>query len=93
MNMNMIYKANNSLVDVRPPESGKYTKEQLEAFVGGLFRIYFLNDQKILVAKVYALCEPARLNILATCLTARAGYREIILGDALVCSREHYNIE
>lgn len=91
MDMDLLYKANNSLVDVRPPESGKYTKEQLEQLVNGPFRIYFINDNRILVAKIYALFEPARLNILATSLTARAGYREIILGDALVCSREHYD--
>lgn len=93
MDMDMIYKANNSLVDVRPPESGKYTKEQLERIVEGPFRLYFLNDQRILVARVFSLYEPAKLNLLATCLTARAGYREVIVGDVLVCPRERYELE
>lgn len=89
MDMDLIYKANNSLVDVRPPESGKYTKEQLEQIVDGPFRLYFLNDQKIMVAKAYSGYDTGRLNLLATVLAARAGYKRIVMGDALVCSREH----
>ena len=89
MDMDMIYKANNSLVDVRPPESGKYTKEQLELIVEGPFKLYLLSDTRIMVARVFSYCETARLNLIATCLTARAGYREIIMGNALVCHKEH----
>lgn len=85
----MIYKANNSLVDVRPPENGRYSKEQLEQIVEGPFRLYFINDKITLVARVYSPFDTARLNLLATLLTARAGYREIIMGNALVCRREH----
>ena len=89
MDMDLIYKANNSLVDIRPPQDGKYTKEQLEQIFNGPFRIYFLSDTRILVARVYSCFDTARLNLLATCLTARAGYKEIVMGNALVCHREH----
>ena len=89
MDMDMIYKADNSLVDLTPPENGKYTKTQLELFVEGPFRFYNLSDTRVMVARVYSCFDAPRLNLLATLLTARAGYTEIIMGNALVCRREH----
>ena len=75
--------------DVEPQNGEDFKLEELQAYVGGLIEIVYLNDELIMVLNEEGMLHNLPVNPLATAIfqehTGRADY---ILGNVLVCGND-----
>ena len=87
--INMLFKANDTVIDYLP-QGGKFTKPELEEAVGGDFSlIASANGEQLFVVNNRKQTEAASANKQANYLYRRLVNGDLVLkGDVLLCHRE-----
>ena len=81
----ILYKTDGKQQVVAPSNGTDFSLEEFQGFVGGYIEIVRFSNSRVMVVneegKIYSLPQ----NVLATEIIQRAGRRDIIVGNALVC--------
>lgn len=89
----LIETGRNEYVAIAPDVGNKFTADECRAAVGGKYRIYHLNDGRLLLVNENGVLDPLPCNEFATYLVVRIGTREtldIIYGPALILEPESF---
>lgn len=81
-----IYKADGSIIDVKPNNGTDFSLEELQEIVGGYIEIVGLMDNEIMVINEEGKLIDLPLNETATHMYQEVdGFYDYIVGDVLVC--------
>jgi hypothetical protein len=81
-----IYKADGSIIDVKPNNGTDFSLEELQEIVGGFIEIVSLMDNEIMVINEEGKLIDLPFNETATQMYQEVdGFYDCIAGDVLVC--------
>jgi hypothetical protein len=81
-----IYKADGSIIDVKPNNGTDFSLEELQEIVGGFIEIVSLMDNEIMVINEEGKLIDLPFNETATQMYQEVdGFYDYIAGDVLVC--------